>query len=200
MKGKETSLDRPLGGLFLMTILTIIWITLAEYYFNTSNFKVTGISFGIIVFLIIIFFIYSYRVFSKGKRNLPETKKEEDPTKEKLYWIIMAVTGIAIFVDYNVLFNLGQSNLFISTFALIVGLHFIPLSKVFKRKFDYYVGIWTISISIIGLILIIQQYFYYNIVNAFVCVCCAISTISYGIKMINDGKEILLSENNIPKY
>ena len=27
--------------------------------------------------------------------------------------------------------------------ALAVGLHFYPLAKVFKRKIDYYIGLWT---------------------------------------------------------
>ena len=75
--------------------------------------------------------------------------------------------------------------------ALIVGLHFIPLAKIFQRKFDYYIGLWTIVIATVGLILISDKKYSPNIVNAFVCLSCAISTTFYGLKMIKDGTAIL---------
>ena len=101
---------------------------------------------------------------------------------------------MAILITKNVLVNIDKDYLFIASIALIVGLHFIPLAKVFERKFDYYIGIWTITIAIIGLILIINKNYDYRIVNAFVCVACAVSTSLCGLKMINNGK-IILKEN-----
>ena len=64
-------------------------------------------------------------------------------------------------------------------------------AKIFQRKFDYYIGLWTIVIATLGLILIITKMYNYNIVNAFVCLACAISTTFYGLKMIQDGTAIL---------
>jgi len=66
MADKETRLDRPLSGLFLMTALTAVWTILAEYYFNNLDFRIISIAFG----SIIIYFIYSYWTFFKKKTSL----------------------------------------------------------------------------------------------------------------------------------
>jgi hypothetical protein len=187
MASKETDLDKPLGGLFLMSVLTIIWVILAEYYFNNFDFRIVGFIFG----AILIYFIYSYWKLSKKKPLLPENKESEDPKKERLYWIILALEGIAIFGANVILTNTGKGELFISCFALIVGLHFIPLAKVFERKFDYYIGIWTILIASTGIVLILQKNFDYHIVNAIVCTGCAVSTTLYGLKMVNSGSKVI---------
>lgn len=187
MASKQTVLDKPLGELFLMSILTIIWVILAEYYFNNSDYRIVGFIFG----AILIYFIYSYWKLSKKKSLLLEIKEAEDPKKERLYWIILALEGIAIFSANIILTNIEKDELFISCFALIVGLHFIPLAKVFERKFDYYIGIWTILIAATGIMLILQQTLDYRIVNGLVCTGCAVSTTLYGLKMLNDGSKII---------
>ena len=187
MASKKTVLAQPLGGLFLMSILTITWTVFAEYYFNNGDFRVAGFIFG----AVLIYFIYSYWRLSKKTSLLPESKEPTSPQKERLYWIIVALEGTAIFGANIILTNTGKGEYFISCFALIVGLHFIPLAKVFERKFDYYVGIWTILIAATGITLILQKTLDYRFVNALVCTGCAVSTTLYGLKMINDGSNII---------
>jgi drug/metabolite transporter (DMT)-like permease len=186
MEKSETKLDKPLGGLFLMTIFTVIWTLLAEYFFRAADYYLAGIFFGIVV----IYFIFAYFSLNKGKREMPKIVELKNPQKEKWYWIIVALEGIAIFVTNVVLTNIGRDELFISCFVLIVGLHFIPLAKVFERKFDYYIGIWTILIASLGIIFTLQHIFNQNIINAFVCLGCATSTALYGTKMITDANKI----------
>ena len=78
MAAKETKLDRPMGGLFLMTILTTIWTILAEYFFTNFDYKAVGFVLG----GVIIYFIFSYITFYKQKANLPIADKMKDPKKE----------------------------------------------------------------------------------------------------------------------
>jgi hypothetical protein len=187
MEKIETKIDKPLGGLILMIIFTATWSLLAEYFFHASDYYLTGIFFGIVL----IYFIFAYFSLNGSKRELPKIVEIKNPQKEKMYWIILALEGIGIFVTNVVLTNIGRENLFISCFALIVGLHFIPLAKVFERKFDYYIGFWTISVAILGLILTLRQTFDQNLINAFVCTACAISTTAYGIKMVTDANNVV---------
>jgi hypothetical protein len=189
MADKKTALNRPLGGLFLMILFTIIWVLIAEYYFGNRDFKLVGFIFG----AILIYFAYSYWKLSQRKSSLPLIKENDSPQKERLYWIIVALEGIAIFVTNTILINLKKEEFFISCFALIVGLHFIPLAKVFERKFYYYIGVWTILAAITGIALIFQKTFDYQIINAFVCTCCAVSTVLCGLKIINDGNKIAMN-------
>ena len=187
MADKETKLDRPISGLFLMSIMTTIWAILAEYFFNNLDYKAVSIVFGIVM----IYFIIKYIAFNRHKERLPQISEIKDPKKQKAFWIIFCLEGIAILLLKNILVNIGEDTLFISSMALIVGLHFIPLAKIFQRKFDYYIGLWTIVIATVGLILISGKKYSPNIVNAFVCLACAISTTFYGLKMIKDGTAIL---------
>lgn len=163
MVDNETSLDKPIGGLFMMIIFTTTWTILAEYYFNNHDYKITSVIFGIGI----LYLIYNYWTLNKKKTSLPKTEQVKDPKKERLFWIIFAIEGIAIFLTINFLINFGKENLIISSLALIVGLHFIPLAIVFDRKFHFYIGIWTTFVAVLALVIIVQNTYNYKIVNAF---------------------------------
>jgi hypothetical protein len=80
--------------------------------------------------------------------------------------------------------------LFIPSFALIVGLHFFPLARVFKRKFDYVIAVWTTTIVTIGLILLIKGGFDERMVKGFIGVGSAFAASCYGFKMIYEGRNM----------
>ncbi|SDY76476.1 hypothetical protein SAMN05444397_102185 [Flavobacterium aquidurense] len=90
--------------------------------------------------------------------------------------------------------NINHDELFISFFVLIVGLHFFPLGKIFKRTFDLYMGTWTCLFAIIGVYLITQKITAPSFANVIVSLGCALATISYGIRMILEGRKMLLPE------
>lgn len=187
MADTETRLDQPIGGLFMMIVFTVIWIVLAEYYFDNADYRTVSIIFG----AAIAYLIYYYWTFSKQNTRLPKMEKIKDPKKERLFWIVFVLEGVAIFLTAHFLINFGKQELFISGMALIVGLHFIPLANVFDRKFHYYIGIWTTSAAIVALILIMKSSLDYTRVNAFLCVACAVSTTVCGLHMIGNGKKLL---------
>jgi len=193
MENKKTVLDDQIGGLGLMIVFTIVWAILSEYFFNNSDHKVVLLVFGFIT----SYLIYTYFKFIKRNKLLPPLTIEKNTKKEKWFYTVFALEGIAIFIVKNILINIDRDNLFFSSFALIVGLHFIPLAKIFNRKFDYYIGTWTTIVAILGLTLIITNQFEYKIVNAFVCAACAISTTMYGIKKVIDGNDYLESVNKV---
>jgi len=193
MADHKTELDNHTGGLILMIIFTAVWTILSEIFFGNSDYRIVGIIFG----LIILYLINAYIKFSNSKKLLPEIPVENEPNNDKWFYTVVALEGVAIFVVQNILINIGKSNLAICSIALIVGLHFIPLAKVFNRKFDYYIGIWTIAIAIIGIILITGNLYDYRMINAFVCLCCAISTTEYGLKKVRDGNLFLKKMESI---
>lgn len=67
MADNETSLDQPIGGLFMMIIFTTIWTVLSEYYFNNFDYRAVSIVFG----AAITYLIYYYWTFSKKNTRLP---------------------------------------------------------------------------------------------------------------------------------
>jgi hypothetical protein len=184
---KESELDKHISGLNLMIFFTSCWTFLAEYFLENSDYRIVGIIFG----FLILYFIYSSLNFNKTSKILPVLEAAHDPNLDKRFYVVLALEGIAIFVGINIIINMGKDSLIISYIALIVGLHFIPLAKIFGRKFDYYIGFWTTCVALIGMILIINNKFDYKIVNAFVCIGCALSTTLYGLKKVIDGNQYL---------
>ena len=186
-KKRETIVDKSLGGLSLMILLTIIWTVIAtfnikgrDYYILTSLFT-----------FLILMFVYYLLQLNKLKKTLPIIETEANEKSEKLYWIIFIAEGVAILIARNVLTNIGKDDLIIPIFSLIVGLHFFPLAKVFNRKFDYYIGAWTTLTALTGIVLTIKNAWAQGVINSIVCFACAFATTSYGVRMILDAKKIL---------
>lgn len=189
----QKDIDKPIGGLFFMIINTTIWTFIAEYYLENKDYRLIGIFLG----FIITAFLYFYFTFTKAQKMLIESNEEkttEEKSKEKWFLIIFGLEGLGILIAKNVLMNIHHDELFISFFALAVGLHFFPLAKIFNRTFDYYMGAWTCLFAIIGIYLITQKTTTVNLANVAVSLGCAIATISYGIRMINEGRKLLLIE------
>ena len=187
MAEKKTGLESYIGGLSLMIIFTTVWTISGEYYFNNLDFYIAGIIFGSLVLYLILYYIR----FVKINKDLLTITTESNPKKDKWFYTIFALEGVAIFLARNILLNIGRDDLFISSIAFIVGVHFIPLAKIFDRKFDFYMGCWTTIIACIGFTLIWFGQFNFKLVNGFVCAGCALSTSSYGLKIVMDGKNYL---------
>ena len=173
-----------------MTLLTLIWTIVGEISLKGKDFYTLGIIFS----LVILYFISSFLNFKKRKILLPVTPFQEDAKKEKLYWIILITEGVAILVVQNILVNIHEDILFIPCLALIVGLHFFPLAKVFDRKFDYYIGTWTTFFAVLGIFLSIKLSLNQYVINTIVCFACATATTFYGLNMISNAKKIYADE------
>ncbi len=77
-----------------------------------------------------------------SKREPPQTASEivaENALQKRFTWIF-AGEGIAIFLVVNVLANIGMSSLTVPAIGVIVGLHFLPLARVFRRPLYYWSG------------------------------------------------------------
>ncbi len=186
LEKEKTTLDNVVGGLSLMIIFTTVWAVLAVYF--AINVTIRGVVGGFFS-VAIIYLIANYIILLNKKKHLPKIPHLIDPRKNKWYIIILMLEGAAILIGKNVLVNIDKDYLFISYVALIVGLHFIPLAKVFDRKFDYYIGAWTTIVALFGFYMITQKSMDYKMANTYVCTGCGISTLFYGMRMIKKGKQ-----------
>jgi len=184
MATKKTAIDDLTGGLLLMIIFTTGWTILAAYFFGGIDYYLAAIVFG----TSIIYMMYSYLQLQKATKQLPTITTAPNRKKERWFYIVFILEGVAILLVQNILVNIGRHELFICGIALVVGLHFIPLAKIFNRRLDYYIGSWTILVAVVGLLLINSNSYAYTTVNAFVCAGCAISTSLYGFQKISQAK------------
>jgi hypothetical protein len=59
----------------------------------------------------------------------------------KAYWITVTIEGLACMVAGNVLNNIGRSDLVPEAIGVIVGLHFLPLAKIFRARIYNWTGV-----------------------------------------------------------
>ena len=186
----KASLDNMAGGLFLMIIFTAIWIALAEYNLQGRDYWVVGIVF----LIILVVFIGHYFKFANASKALPGIsegiKSAEEKQQDKWFMIIAGLEGLVIFLTANVLTKSKHFNYFIPSVALIVGLHFFPLGYLYKRSFDYFMGVWTCIIALIGMVLTYQHFPGFVVIGV-VATGCAIATAAHGIRMIIQGRKAI---------
>jgi hypothetical protein len=178
------------SGLLMMAIFTLMW---------------TGIAFGslypakswyaLLIFPLfsILFVVNAVRLFSISK-YFPKLTSEADIAEGKRsgkwFGIIFGAEGLGIFIAVNTVIYLGHADLTIPVIALVVGLHFYPMAKLFKRTFDYYLATWSTLIAVIGIMLILKKVYPFETVDAFVGIGLAIATSCYGVYMMMRGRKI----------
>ena len=175
---------KAVSGLTLMTIFTLFWTWIA--YTGLSNSAYFGLL-GVFP-LACMFFIYHAFQLRKAAQFLPSlplnTNQEEEKKKRRLFAIICTAEGVGIAIAINIVINLHHPELQVPAMALVVGLHFFPLAKLFKRKMDYYLGAWSTLVALTAIVLSLNKTFDHQATLSFTGIGLAISTTFYGINMI----------------
>jgi hypothetical protein len=175
---------KTVSGLTLMTIFTLLWTGIAFYGLSSSAYLwLLGI-----FPLACMFFIYYAFQLRKAAQLLPplpsNTNQDEEKKRGKWFGIICAAEGVGIFIAINIVINLHHPELQVPAMALVVGLHFFPLAKVFKRKMDYYLGTWSTLVALSAIVLTLNKTFDQTAMLSFTGVGLSIATTFYGINMI----------------
>ena len=191
MPPTRKDLENPMGGLFLMMIFTSIWTVVAEVALEFKDYGLIGGFFGLVVLYFLAHYIKFHRVEQALPRNPGTTDTPEDRRRTRQFLYIFGTEGLAILVVKNILVNVNLDYLFIPSLALIVGLHFFPLARIFKRKFDYFVAVWTSLVGLAGLALIIQKTLPTNTAIAIVAIGCALATAANGLRAVINGNRII---------
>ena len=187
----DTAVKGIASGLFMMAFFTLMWSAIAF-----GGLTGTVYQWGLLVFTVLagLFISKGVILYSEAKR-FPKVTSEADIAEEKRmgkwFGIIFGAEGLGIFVGINIVNNLGHPDLLFPVIALVVGLHFYPLAKVFKRTVDYYLASWATLIAVLGFVFTLNKTIPANYIQAFIGVGIAIATCCYGIYMLRSGSEAL---------
>ena len=174
-------------GMLMMAFFTFIWIGIAYGSLIDTNFKFVLIIFPLFV---IAFIINAVKLFKISKHYPVLTDEADIAEGKKLgkwFGIIFGAEGLGIFIAVNIVTNLGHADLTIPVIALIVGLHFFPLARVFKRTIDYYLATGATIVAVLGIIFTLNKTIPQNAITAFVGIGIAIATTAYGTYMMISG-------------
>jgi hypothetical protein len=172
-------------GLVMMAVFTMIWSGIA--YGSLDHGLVILIVASLIGITFIANAIYLFRISKRFPDLQSEADKAEEKRTGKWFGIIFGAEGLGIFIAVNLVINLGYADLTIAVIALVVGLHFYPLAKVFKRTIDYYLATWTTLIAICAIVFILRKTYPVKDVDAFVGIGTAVATSCYGFYMMIRG-------------
>jgi len=177
-------------GLVMMAIFTLIWAGIAYRGLATSNYWFALLVFPVFSMLFIINAVKLYRVAPHYPKLTSEADLAEEKRIGKWFGIIFGAEGLGIFIGINIVVNLGHPELAVPVLALVVGLHFYPLAKVFKRTFDYYLATWSTIVAILAIVLTLNKTLTETGTFAFTGIGIGIATTCYGIYMVISGRRI----------
>ena len=177
------------SGLLMMAAFTLIWAGIAYGGLYGTSYALILIVFPL---LAITFVVKGIGLFRLAK-HFPKVESDEDKAEGKKmgmwFGIIFGAEGLLIFVAVNIVINIGHPELAIPVIALVVGLHFFPMAKVFKRTVDYYLATWSTLIAVAAILLSLNKVLSQPNVMAFTGIGLAVATSCYGLYMIVRGRE-----------
>ncbi len=172
-----------------MAFFTLMWSGIAESGFNGSDFGIVGIAFIIISIVFIAYAIYLFAISKRFPKLNTDAQKMEGKRMGKWYGIIFGSEGAVIGITSGILSYLNYDNFVIPSIALIVGLHFFPMARIFKRKIDYYLATWTCIVAISGIVMLIMKLATVSTLYVFVGIGVALATSGYGVYMLYIGRK-----------
>ena len=107
------------------------------------------------------------------------------------YGIIFGAEGVTIPVVCGLLVHFRQTAFILPAIALVIGLHFYPMARIFKRTIDYYLATWTCIVAFSALACIINNILPQATIYALLGMGVAMATTGYGLYMIYEGKRLV---------
>ncbi|MGH9740476.1 MAG: hypothetical protein ACRD4X_18100 [Candidatus Acidiferrales bacterium] len=142
----ETALGAGRGAL-IVSIFGCGWLVWGLFIIGAFT-PVRIVALGVIELAFLdgaVYFIRKGRTLRKQYPRLPQAVTRNTA---KWYWIIVAAEVVAIAIAANVAIDLRRPELIPDWIAILVGLHFLPLAKIFHARSMAYVGaamvLWSI--------------------------------------------------------
>jgi hypothetical protein len=183
------------SGLLMMAFFTAVWAGIA-YGSLAGKSNVILIVFCPLIFIFILAAIYFFVISKRFPKLSNEADKAERKKTGMWFGIIFGAEGLVIFIAVSVVVNLGHADLAIPVIALIVGLHFYPLARIFKRSIDYYLASWATLVAICGIALVLNKTYRAEYIYVFVGMGLAAATSCYGLYMIYNGRRMATGFRN----
>jgi uncharacterized membrane protein (DUF485 family) len=180
-------------GLLMMAFFTTMWAGIASSGLRSSLKYVEIGFFAVLIVGFVVSAIYFFRTSKHFPKLSDEADKARGKREGKWFGIIFGAEGLFIFLGINLVINLGHPDLIIPVIALVVGLHFYPMAKIFKRTIDYYIATWSTLIAICGIWFTLNKTMAPANITVFVGLGMAISTSCYGLYMIYKGRGFVKS-------
>ncbi|AEV87671.1 hypothetical protein ACWT_6659 [Actinoplanes sp. SE50] len=179
------------SGLMMMSFFTLAWVSnLFAGWAAPAAWSATAIALACVLCFVgrAVQLIRSRHAFPA---ELSEEQQRQRRTSGRTFGLLFGAEAAAIWVVVLLLGATGRSDYVVPAIALIVGLHFFPMARLFRRRVDLYIAAWTCLVAVAGLILTGVTDLPAARVDAWVAVGAAAATAAYGWYMTGTAGDLL---------
>lgn len=178
----SNDVERLRGELFHMILFAMAWVMIGEYAIDFRDYVIPAV---IVLAAVVILAFYSISLYNledklqdDGTYLIARGKKRTGVTSR--YAVIFILEGVAIMATWMILIRTGNEMWLVPCFALIAGLHFIPLAGVIRVKSYYFLGTVITLVAIAGYWLISSGKIVHSAGNAIIAYACAAGAVIDG--------------------
>lgn len=151
----RNDLEKARAEIFHMVLFAMAWVMIGEYGLNFRDYAAAA---AIVLTAVVILGLQTIKMYD-FEDELPDTAGKsttdihERKKRSRLYVSIYLFEGAAIMATWMILLRRGRMDWLVPGFALIAGLHFLPLASVSRVKSYYLLGAWICVLAVIGYLL-----------------------------------------------
>lgn len=143
----------------------------------------------------VVFAVQAVRLLVARRRMAVELTDADRAAKPNgvLFGAVFAAEGVLIGVAVGVLTGTGLDRFLVPAIAVIVGLHFYPMARIFGRTLDLWLATWTTLVGAIGVVVVLVDGSAWPQVWSWVGAGAAAATVTYGVYMSRIAQRLLAS-------
>ena|SRR5579872_7178332 len=140
------------GEIFHMILFAMAWVMIGEYAIDFRDYAAAA---GVVLVAVIILAFFSMSLYNLEDRlqedmpAVPSMGKRKSSSASR-YALIFILEGIAVMATWMILIRTGRDQWLVPGFALIAGLHFLPLARVIRVNSYYSLGVWIALLAVAG--------------------------------------------------
>jgi hypothetical protein len=178
----KNDVEAARGEIFHMILFAMAWVMIGEYAIDYRDHVVAGV---VVLAAVVILALYSVSLYNL-EDNLPDRnpvaarpgRKRNSVTSR--YTVIIVLEGVAVMITWMILIRTGHERWLVPSFALIAGLHFLPLAAVIRVKSYYILGAAITLFAALGYWLAATGKMAQNFSDAFIAYACAAGAVFDG--------------------
>ncbi|WP_146239619.1 hypothetical protein [Curtobacterium sp. MCSS17_011] len=186
----RTAVTGVASGLVLMAVFSLWWASDTYTGWPTAAGTVVMVVSAVAA---VVFLVQAVRLFVAGRRLSTVLSASDQARKPNsaLFGAVFGAEGVLIGIAVGVLGANGLDRFIVPTIAVIVGLHFYPMARVFRRSIDNWIATWTTLVGVAGVVAIIVDAAGWPLAWSWVGLGAALATLSYGVYMTGLGERLL---------
>jgi hypothetical protein len=184
-------LEAARAKIFHMILFAMAWVMIGEYGIHFRDYAAAA---GIVLVSVVLLGLQTIQLYdleSELPAPLGEMVGEAGQRRKRfrLNVTIFIFEGAAIMATWMILLRQGRTDWLVPGFALIAGLHFIPLAMVSHLSSYYLLGVWICLLAVIGYLLPGWGSLPVAGSNALIAYGCAAGAIADGVSVVSGIKK-----------